>query len=305
MIKLITIAGEVSMDGENISIIQLFKNIENIFTKPARVINNIVFYFVIIFVLSDHFAPKIFHHLTEGIDRTDTLLSFVIFIMSGTLKLLFHIKEEFDKQLRDLHHVISNGSITQHKQEVDAIAIFPRLIENIDVSRIDIIQISGQNIVDIVARICGEKNRCKFRILLLDPELANSRFVNQQYHMHIARLTATINQIEIKSLAVRVEIRFYRSEPSVCAIIADDRAAVLSWYRANFEEDGQVVHGHNSAAVIDNGSESGTLRKFAQSHFAKVWNDRQTYSLEEFNKRIKFAWKYDLGGPINPAPDPL
>lgn len=293
------------MIDENNNILQLFKKIENIFTKPARIINNIVFYFVIIFVLSDHFAPKIFHHFTEGIDRTDTLLSFVIFIMSGTLKLLFHIKDEFDKKFKEIHHVIANGSVTQYKQEVDAIAIFPRLIENIDVKRIDIIQISGQNIADIVARICGEKNRCKFRILLLDPEVANSRFVNQQYHLHVARLTATINQIETKSLADRVEIRFYRSEPSVCAVIADDRAAVLSWYRAHFEENGQVVHGHNSAAVIDNGSESGTLRKFAQSHFAKVWNDSQTYNLEGFKRRIKFDWKYDLSDLTDAAPDSL
>ena len=247
------------MAEDNSSILQSFISIESAFTRPARIINNIIFYFVIIFVLAEHFLPEFFQYFTKGIDRTATLLSFIVFILSGVLKLLFNIKEEFDKKFSELHHVVANGALTQHRQEVEAIAIFPKMIENIEIKKIDIIQISGQNIVDIFAKICAEKRRCKFRILLLDPELANSRFINQKYHLHIARVVATINQIDSKLLADRVEIRFYRSEPSICAIIADDRVAVISWYRAYFEGADQVVHGHDSAAIVDNGSESGKI----------------------------------------------
>ena len=82
---------------------------------------------------------------TIDIDRTDTLLSVVIFVLAGNLKYLFYHNESIIKNLKNVEHVISNGSLTQYSQEVDAISVFPKMALDLDAKKIDIIQISGQS----------------------------------------------------------------------------------------------------------------------------------------------------------------
>ena len=159
--------------------------IESWFVSPSRWLTNIIFFTTIPVLLIYHFFPKLFYLFPDKFDRTDTLLSIIIFIMSGVMKYTFYHGDVFKTRLDNLGHIIANGSLTQHKQEVDALSILPTIMSELPIKRIDLIQMSGQNVVPLITVIAQKFPSVKFRLLLLDADISSANFDNQKHDKNL------------------------------------------------------------------------------------------------------------------------
>ena len=260
---------------------------ESHFIAPSKFITNIIFFCTIPVLLIFHFFPKLFKFVPSGFDRTDTLLSIIIFIMSGIMKYTFNNSNIFRSKLEQISHAIANGSLTQHRHEVEALSILLNLVDNIYITKVDMIQMSGQNVVPLITSFAQKFPSAKFRLLLLDSEVSSSHFDKQKHDRHLRRVLATKEQLSIFEWKNRVEIKLYKSLPGICAVIIDDQISCISWYRSYIEEGRIIVHGHDSAAIIDNRSESKFLRSFVRSHFNRLWKNESTYTFQQFEIELR------------------
>jgi hypothetical protein len=122
-------------------------------------------------------------------------------------------------------------------------------------------------VLKVIANACP---KAKVRLLICDPKAA-SAFDSDGKPDHGARIRSTIDAIrlmEVESSEFKIKIFYYRTIPSVSAIIVDDNIVSLSWYCSYLEPRSKLVRlrGHDSATIITSGSKSSILREFARRH---------------------------------------
>jgi hypothetical protein len=171
--------------------------------------------------------------------------------------------------------------INRRKDDVN-----PELADHLQhqkVSRVDIIQFSGQTMVDLLREVAKHRPRAAVRMLLCHPGRANRFDSDWQEHgqeHHAQRISSTISTVkmlerEFGQDGFKVDIRYYMAMPSLSAVILDDKLVSLSWYRCFPDaqsRDVMRIEGHNSAAVTGRGELATPLFSFGRVQFDALWD---------------------------------
>ncbi|PYS84264.1 MAG: hypothetical protein DMF67_05760 [Acidobacteria bacterium] len=148
------------------------------------------------------------------------------------------------------------------------------------VSRVDLIQFSGYSALAFLGKAAKVWPKAKIRMLLYHPGSA-SKFdsdVPTSDVDHITRIRTVLGELKLmkkdQGNDLDIQARFYRTDPSVSAVILDDKAVNLSWYRVYPDSDNsEIFHlrGHNSAAITAKGEAAFELISFAREQFDALW----------------------------------
>jgi hypothetical protein len=139
--------------------------------------------------------------------------------------------------------------------------------------RVDLLQFSGWHSLVLVRRLSQLTPKPTVRMLLMDPGIAD-RFDTHEFHSNrIVATEASARRAESDE-NVTIEVRYYRSVPSLSVVLMDDALVNLSWYCCHEEPDTSIFRllGHSCAAVQGRGSEAAPLVAFARGHFDQVWS---------------------------------
>ena len=148
------------------------------------------------------------------------------------------------------------------------------------VSRIDVLQFSGQTIEDLLREVAKHRPEAEVRMLLCHPDQANEFDPDWENH-HADRIYSTIKAVEMLEREFgqddfKADMRYYKAMPSVSAVILDDKVVSLSWYRCFHDTDTQGrdvmrIEGHNSAAITGSGELAAPLFSFGHAQFDALW----------------------------------
>jgi hypothetical protein len=166
-----------------------------------------------------------------------------------------------------------------YDSEASAYTALIKRIEDNNVEKIDLIQLSGQIAQPFLMSVLNSKYNVKVRMLLLHDDISikfdqdNSENFPEHYE-HTARVSNTLEQLKLVANANKKPMpRYYRSYPSVCSVLIDDKTICMAWYRTFFDGKSVLrVRSHDGPAIITDREESEPLVKFTQMHFKKLWD---------------------------------
>lgn len=174
-------------------------------------------------------------------------------------------------------------SLSTYSSKGDAYHDLSEQIQGLTVSRLDLLQFSGQTAVNLLDVVARHSRRVKVRMLLYHPDEA-IQFDSDSENHHRDRILWTKNQVgvieeDLKDEGFKVDIRYYRTPPSISAAILDNKIISVSWYRLypdpNYH-DVVRLRGHNSAAITGGSGEMAVpLLSFAQEQFDALWTEAE------------------------------
>jgi hypothetical protein len=257
-------------EPKEISLLSKWTRFKNAILRYTALATHVVLLFVVFWFIIHRVSPGFLPHLEALVgDESKFEISFSLILIVLII----------EAQLVIIKQTEVNRSFAYDTEESAYDALFKRIRDN-NVKKIDLIQLSGQTAVGFLRNILSLPYPVKVRILFLHDDISvrfdhdeSSKF--PEHYDHIGRLNTTLEQLKQAATLNRKQmpdIRYYRSYPSVCSVLIDNKTICMAWYRTFF--DGKQVlrvRSHDGAAIITDREKSEPMVEFARMHFEKLW----------------------------------
>jgi hypothetical protein len=201
--------------------------------------------------------------------------------------MLFLILERVIVIEDDIEQLMKSGPLRVDQREKAKMGdlLLDQRNQELKVRHVDILQFTGFALGDFFGAVANHKP-ARVRLLLCHPELAKTFDEDWKDHntgrqVHEARIYGTLDRIEMlkrdwknRGFDFSVDIRYYRTMPSVSAVILDDKKVSLGWYKyfADAKKPKVMrIEGHSSATISGNGDLANPLLSFARTQFDALW----------------------------------
>jgi len=160
------------------------------------------------------------------------------------------------------------------------------LVKDKSIRSIDAIQLSGQIAFPALTGMMRDHPSAKVRLLLLHNSTCKHFDTDRNeyteadskinYHTHRVLMTKqglmdVQNNWTYKRRA-QLEIRYYNSAPSLCAILINDDFVCVTWYRSYMNEARILrIQSHDSPAILPGEVDSASLARFVREQFEALW----------------------------------
>lgn len=143
------------------------------------------------------------------------------------------------------------------------------------ITHLDLLQFSGDTARHFLAQVAKRWPKAEIRLLLMHCDIADT-FDADNKPNHRERINTTVRHIELLEKdypGFKVNIRYYRTQPGLAAVVGDSFVNV-GWYRVFYDPEKPDVirlRGHNLPAITAVDEKAATLQSFVKRHFGEVW----------------------------------
>jgi len=175
-----------------------------------------------------------------------------------------------------LQEEVRRPSVTVYQRSMENDRL-QRLMARRTAKRIDLLQVSGQTVIQLLTYFAKNHRAAHFRLLLLDDAIARLLDADNKVD-HVSRIKGTIDFVHLleeENPGFKVEIRRYHTWPAFCAVIVDNDLVSLS-YSPTFRDPNVPtvvrVRGHLATTVTAVGRSAEPLIRYAEGHFDVLWD---------------------------------
>ncbi|MGW2702406.1 hypothetical protein [Streptomyces sp. NPDC001340] len=182
------------------------------------------------------------------------------------------------------NELVRNPPLRVYPRKEEAYDALRIRIPAMKVKRIDFLECDGEVAVELIKEVMRRWPKAKIRLLLCDSESAN-RLNLSPFYNHASRMRATHGAIDLElqqqkesqgeggEACTQPEVQTYKTDPSISAVIVNDKVVIASWYRIFPEEKTRTIRlkGRDSVAIYGEGALAQALLKMTQRQFAKLW----------------------------------
>jgi nucleoside 2-deoxyribosyltransferase len=197
---------------------------------------------------------------------------------------------------------------TERQHQVNTICDF---IKHNKPKRINVIQLTcfgmAQPLFEAI-RFCPNTTVC---LLLMHPVVVSKYALRRGHGAEVLEVENLIKKVERYSeidgsRQPTIGLWFYRHEPSVAAVMADNAFLALGWYSRDFSQGNPKllrITGHDTPGILVQGAQAARLMPRFRDHFNAVWRDSEMagddYLLGPAKGELLREWELLKGhGPV-------
>jgi hypothetical protein len=138
-------------------------------------------------------------------------------------------------------------------------------------ARIDVLHLSGYTLArDLLEAVSGPD--ITIRLLLMHPEEAARYWLGSAHTKHVKTTEELVQSKLLGAAPPTMGLWYYRHEPSVAALMLDDKLVQLGWYlREPNDRSEIIVRSYTEPAVWAEGKYAETVYPKVRAHFDAVW----------------------------------